>query len=68
MLGNLLPMLLGFVSIDMAAPLSCAWIVSTPNTVHQHEEERSHSYEWKTQSRDLSSILLPGDVADCKRE
>jgi hypothetical protein len=64
---NLLSGLLGFVSMDMAEPLSWACIVSSPNTVHQNEDERSHLYEWNMQSSDLTTINLPDDL-DKERE
>jgi hypothetical protein len=65
---NLLSGLPGFVSMDMTEPLSCACMVSTPNRVHQNDKEHSHSYEWNTQSSDLTIIPLPDDLVkerDC---
>ena len=60
-----LSVLLGFVSIDMTRPLSCTCMLSTPNTVHQNDEECSHSYEWNIQSSDLT---LPNDDFDQEQD
>jgi len=64
---NLLLGLLSLVSMDIVPPLSCACIASTPNTVHQNEEDRSHLYKWKIHSKDLISMLLP-ELLENKRE